>query len=121
MEALSIRQEYITNFLLVHGFDGNLDPAVLVLAQNHYTEGALSNLAQKLVLLYAVLLSEALLAKNFSMPHLERFTTVEVDRSLLGGRGDECEAVGARLGPIFKRTYSALFAARALEAGQGVA
>ena len=84
------------NFLLMHGFDGDLDPAVLVLAKDHYTKGALSNLAKKLVLLYAVPLSEALLAKNFSMPYLERFTTVEVDRSLLGGRSDEREAVGAR-------------------------
>ena len=84
MEALSIHQEYIINFLFVHSLNSYLDPAILVLAQDDYTERALSYLAQKLVLFYAALSSEALLMENFGMPHLERFMTVKVDRSLLG-------------------------------------
>ena len=49
--------------------------------------------------------------------------TVKVDRSLLGSRSGECEAVCTRLGPlaIFKRSLSAQLMACALEAGQSVA
>ena len=49
------------DFLLMHGLDSHLNPAVLVLAQDDYTEGALANLTQKLVLFDAALSSEALL------------------------------------------------------------
>ena len=34
----------------MHGLNSNLDPAILVLAQDDYSESALSYLAQKLVL-----------------------------------------------------------------------
>ena len=63
----------------MHSLNSYLNPAILVLAQYHYTKSALAYLAQKIVLFYAALTSEALLTENFSMPHLERFMTVKVD------------------------------------------
>ena len=52
----------------MHSFDSYFDTAILVLAEYDDTESSLTNLAQELVLFYAVLSIEALLTENFSMP-----------------------------------------------------